>query len=211
MNLSVLWEERGVLLVNKPPGVPTAGDRLMDAGSVQFALMEANRGRMVWAIHQLDRDTSGLNLFVKKKSLVEPWSRALGEGRKEYLAICHGRVRQDVFVIDDPLGWIVPGRKRGVVASGKDARTEVHVLARSGDFSFLRVILHTGRTHQIRLHLAHHNHPLVGERRYCIPPCEEHERHALHAWRLEVLGEVFVAPVPLDFEVLMEDLGMRWP
>ena len=85
----ILHEADGVIVVNKPVGWPSTGRDLDDPKCVQHLLMARAR-RMVWAVHQLDADTSGVNVFVRRKSLVEPWAQKLRKGRKEYCSFCKG-------------------------------------------------------------------------------------------------------------------------
>lgn len=195
----IIHERDGVIVVNKPAGMPTAGDTLEQEGSLQFALMQHYR-RMIWAVHQLDRDTSGLNLFVRRKSLVAPYTQHLKQGHKDYIALCHGHPPHAHFFIREPLGFIPALGRRGVLATGKPSRSEVWVQAHSAHASGVRVRLHTGRTHQIRVHMAHHGHALLGDTLYGGPAlADAPARQLLHAHTLELAGERFVAPVPLDF------------
>lgn len=208
--ISVLHDAAGVVVVDKPAGLETAGRSLADPRSVQHRLA-AQLGRPVWAVHQLDRDTSGVNVFVRKASLVAAWQAELKRARKVYLAIAHGRFAEASVEVDAPLRYDEASR-RWVVREGREARTRVARIAVTDAFSALEVTLLTGRTHQARVHLAHLGHPLAGERRYRDPPSEAHARHALHAWRLELAdGRRFVAPIPDDLRVLAERLGLGLP
>lgn len=208
--ISVLHDAAGVVVVDKPAGLETAGRSLADPRSVQHRLA-AQLGRPVWAVHQLDRETSGVNVFVRKRSLVAAWQAELKRARKVYLAIVHGRFAEESARVDAPLRYDEPSR-RWVVGEGREARTRVLRLAASDAFSALEVTLLTGRTHQARVHLAHLGHPLAGERRYRDPPPPAHPRHALHAWRLELAdGRRVVAPIPDDLRALAERLGLPLP
>lgn len=206
----ILREADGLILINKPAGVPTASDKLDEPGSIQFDLM-AHYRRMIWAVHQLDRDTSGLNVFVRRKKLVQAWVDAMRRGSKTYLALCSGRVEFGRRVVDLPLGWIPETRRRGPLETGQAAKTVFEVIDRSDDATLLSARLLTGRTHQIRLHLEHLGHPLLGERRYIPEPCERAGRQMLHAWRLDARGERFMAPVPGDMMSLLGELGLELP
>jgi 23S rRNA-/tRNA-specific pseudouridylate synthase len=209
--LHILRDEDGAVVVDKPPGLESTGRSLDDPGAVQFWLSR-QLGRKVWAVHQLDRDTSGALVFVRKKSLVAEWQRLLGDARthKRYLALAHGCFQGDRRSVDAPLAYDPRARRWVVRKGGKEARSEVVPLARTEDASALEVILHTGRTHQARVHLAHLGHPLFGEARYRAPPCVLHPRHALHARRIELAdGRVFTAPIPDDLVALARRLGLR--
>ena len=172
----ILLERDGLIVVDKPPHLPTSGRTLEDADCVQFWLMRRAR-RMVWAVHQLDADTSGLNIFVSRKSLVPAWQRRtrFPNARKSYLAIAHGAPDWDQRRLSAPIGFVeTPARRSwAVVDSGKHAATRFEVLSRSADGKTcaLRATLETGRTHQIRVHLQHLGLSLIGEEWYRDEPC----------------------------------------
>lgn len=211
----LLHDADGVIVCNKPPGLPSTGRSLDDPDCLQHLLTVYCR-RMVWAAHQLDADTSGLNVFVRRSSLVAPWQNRLRwpNARKQYIAAVHGAVSLDMRAIDAPLGPLdATARQLGVTQHGKPAFTELEVLDRNDRFSLLRVTLRTGRTHQIRIHLAHVGHPIVGEQWYRRPPCTLHARQALHAWRLDfddaLEPQGISAPVPDDLRALFGSLNLQ--
>lgn len=206
MTLRVLYEDRELCVVDKPAGLEATGKTLDDPRSVQHRLARQLR-RPVWAIHQLDRDTTGVLVFVRRASLVAPWQRALAEGTKTYLAIAHGVPAWTAQLVDAPLRYD-EGLRRWTVGEGKPARTRVRALASGEGFTLFEVELLTGRTHQARVHLAHLGHPLAGERRYRDPPSTVHPRHALHAARLDIDGRSFEAPLPEDLRVFAERAGL---
>jgi 23S rRNA-/tRNA-specific pseudouridylate synthase len=208
----IVAEADGLVVVNKPPGICSTGKDLNDPECVQ-ALLVSYYWKPVWALHQLDKDTSGINLFVRKKSLVDVWKTKMQEGgRKEYLAICRGRFGHERLRVDAPLGWIEAERGYGVTLDGKPAATEFELLSQGEDASLLRCRLLTGRTHQIRLHLGHVGHPLLGENRYLDPPCRRHRRQALHAARLSFEGgPTYSAPLPDDLRTLAQREGLSVP
>lgn len=210
----IIGEIDSVYFLNKPAGWPTSGRSLDDPDCLQHRMMQ-HVGRMVWAVHQLDGDTSGLNVFTRKRERVPHWQKRLHfpQARKEYLALVHGEVRGPLK-IEDPIGRRVDG-SWGVSDSGKSALTLVTPIATNGNVSLLRIHLRTGRTHQIRVHLSHHGHPLVGEFWYIDAPCTLADRHMLHAWRTrfdrqEEPGRV-VAAVPPDMLRVAEKLGVPIP
>ncbi|RZO50797.1 MAG: RluA family pseudouridine synthase [Sandaracinaceae bacterium] len=210
--LSILHDADGVVVVDKPPGLEATGRTPDDPGGVQHHLAVQLR-RPVWAVHQLDRDTSGVLIFVRKRSLVARWQEALARGDKRYVALVHGREGHgsEAFeprTIDAPVAYDRGARRWVVREGGKPARSTVEVVSVGADAMRVHVTLHTGRTHQARVHLAHVGHPLVGERRYRTPPCELHPRHALHAARVAALGAVFEAPLPEDLRALARRLGL---
>lgn len=207
----ILFEEDGVLAVDKCPDLPTSGRSLEDEDCLQFALM-GRHGGMVWAVHQLDADTSGVNLFTTRKELVERLKRAMAADTalKSYLTIVHGEPPWEEHVCESPVGSLGGGRL-GVTATGRSARSSFRVLARAPGFAAVRADISTGRTHQIRIHLSSLGHPLVGEEWYREEPCALHPRQALHARRLR-LGDPepldVRAPLPLDLRQLLERLRL---
>ncbi|MBI4881434.1 MAG: RluA family pseudouridine synthase [Planctomycetes bacterium] len=208
-----LYEEGGLVVVDKPAGIPSTGLSLDDPRCLQFWLMR-HFGGMVWAVHQLDADTSGVNVFARAKALVAAMKTrmAAATGVKRYFAVCHGAPDFDEKEIDAPIGFLDAEETRlGVTPSGKSARSLVTVLERSGAFAALSVRIFTGRTHQIRIHLAHAGHPLVGEARYRAPPCVLLRRQALHATAMRFADGLepaaFVAPLPADLRELLVRLG----
>lgn len=208
----VIHEAEGLLVVDKPPGLPTSGRDLEDANCLQWHLMR-RLGRMVWAVHQLDADTSGLNVFVTRKSLVAVCAQRLRfpEGRKFYIAICHGEPEFDTLLVQEPIGELGP-RRLGVTPLGKPCQSVLTSLSRARGYGLVGVELRTGRTHQARIHLAYLGHPLVGEPFYREPPCELMPRHALHAARLELGGEdslVLSAELPRDLRIFCEKMGLE--
>jgi len=174
--IQVIHEDAQLLVVHKPAGLvchPTKGDAGSSLiGRVRMHLGAEEEPQMV---HRLDRETSGVMVFGKTTE-TSSWLRqcwALGLVTKEYLAIVHGHPGADSGVIDAPLGRDetseVAIRDR-VRPDGAAARTRFRVVRRFGRreglFSLVRIGLDTGRKHQIRIHLAHVGHPLVGDKLY---------------------------------------------
>lgn len=202
----VLFDNDGIVIVNKPFDIPTSGRALDDDDSVQYWMIQKYE-TMVWAVHQLDADTTGVNLFTTRKKLVGKLQKCLAseQSTKTYLAIVHGEPEWDSISCRESIGY-VSERSLGVTPDGKSAHSEFRVLDRSQGKSLIQAQIYTGRTHQIRIHLSHLGFPLVGEEWYRNPPCREHVRQALHAWKLK-MGQPFdidiVSPVPNDFHALM--------
>ncbi len=208
-----LYEDGGLVVVDKPAGIPSTGLALDDPRCLQFWLMR-HYGGMIWAVHQLDADTSGVNVFAREKALVAAMKARMTAptGVKTYFAVCHGSPAFEQREIDAPIGFLDAEETRlGVLQGGKSARSLVTVLERSGPFAALSVRIFTGRTHQIRIHLAHAGHPLVGEAWYRAPPCSLTPRQALHAAALRfedgLEPAAFVAPLPADLRELLARLG----
>jgi 23S rRNA pseudouridine1911/1915/1917 synthase len=216
MPLAVVYEDDELLIVDKEAGRvvhPAAGNwsgtllnGLLDRYPQSAALPRAG------IVHRLDKDTSGLMVVGKTLVAVTALVRAIAgrEVRRRYLAIAHGKPAASSFSVEAPIGRDPQMRLRmAVVASGKAARTDVECLASDDGLSALRCTLHTGRTHQIRVHLSSRGLPLVGDRLYGGKPAYGIERQALHAAEL-----AFAHPLsghPLAFaSALPPDLAPTW-
>lgn len=191
--LSVLWHDRHLLFANKPTGqlAHQAGKQL--AGTLLNQLqdwaaehhIDRNEVRL---LNRIDRETSGiviatLDLAAHQILATQLEARTL---RKEYRAICCGipAVRDGEW--NEPLGPLGEHTiRRGVLPDGQPSRTEYHVEETAGDWAALRLVLHTGRQHQIRVHAAQHGHPLLGDWVYGAPIAEL-PGQALHAWMVEL-------------------------
>lgn len=213
----VLVEHDGVVVCDKPPGLPSTGRSLADPWCLQALLMVRRRRSKVWAAHQLDQQTSGVNLFVLRKALVAEAAGWLRAGTKRYLAVVHGRVEAP-RTVDAPLGRVARGGRQmaAVTPRGKPSRSTISPISCGADASLVEVTLHTGRTHQARLHLAHIGHPVLGEQLHRSPPCVRHERHALHAWQLSLPHappplRTLRAPLPSDLLALCAALELALP
>ncbi|MGJ8653444.1 MAG: RluA family pseudouridine synthase [Opitutaceae bacterium] len=210
----ILSQSEGLYIINKPPSWPTTGRTLDDDDCIQFHLIK-HHGGMVWSLHQLDADTTGLCFFTTRKDWVQPikelWSHP--ETHKEYLAIIHGAPNWTEFEVDAPIGKNDVGQL-GVHPKGKPARSRLEVIDSQNGFSLLRVHLFTGRTHQIRIHLQHLGYSLVGEEWYRAEPCTLHPRQALHAYRIQLPDDSrfeansFTAPLPEDLRQLASQLKL---
>jgi 23S rRNA-/tRNA-specific pseudouridylate synthase len=172
----------------KPVGLATTGRTLDDPDCLQSELMAHLNRRKVWAVHQLDKGTSGVCLFALRKPSVPLWVERLRRGNKLYLGVCSGRLtgRHSVRA---PIGQIrrSDGRTQAaVVSDGKPAHSTITALQSVDDRTLFTAQIHTGRTHQIRLHMGHLGHPLVGEKLHRTPACDEWPFPALHSWCLEL-------------------------
>lgn len=216
MPLAIVYEDDDLLVVDKEAGRvvhPAAGNwsgtllnGLLDRYPQSAALPRAG------IVHRLDKDTSGLMVVGKTLVAITALVRAIAgrEVQRRYLAIAQGKPAAATFSVDAPIGRDPQMRLRmAVVGSGKPARTDVECLAAADGFSALRCTLHSGRTHQIRVHLSSRGLPLVGDRLYGGKPAFGIERQALHAAQL-----AFAHPrseLPLAFASrLPPDLAGAW-
>lgn len=233
MPLEIIFEDEHLAVINKPAGLvvhPAPGhweDTLVNALVARGTTLSGGAAGRPGIVHRLDRDTSGLMVIAK----TDPSHRRLGAMlaarriSRRYAALCWGHLDQSPTVIEAALARHPRDRKRiAVTAGGRASRTDAHVVGRFPLVDLLRLELHTGRTHQIRVHLAHIGHPVVGDpvygaggsRRMTGPqrtPAEALERlaprQALHAawlqFRHPISGESldFRAEWPADLTALL--------
>jgi 23S rRNA pseudouridine1911/1915/1917 synthase len=212
-------EDPTVLVLDKPPGLavhPTG--RIRQGTLVQhLALRDAALGLRtgIHPVHRLDRDTSGLLLIARTPGAHAQLDRDLREGRihRRYLALASGTPDVPGGLIDLPLGREPGGGSRRVVRTdGDEARTRIRVVEAWPGATLLDVTLETGRTHQIRAHLAHLGCPLLGDRLYGGPSGPASPRTALHAVGLSFPHPAtgspveLEAPLPPELQALLESV-----
>ncbi|HLW46473.1 MAG TPA: RluA family pseudouridine synthase [bacterium] len=225
--LDIVLEDQDLLVVNKPAGLTVHPAPGHPSGTLVNALLSAVRdlagiggALRPGIVHRLDKDTSGLLVVAKSDAA----HRALAAqfkahtAQRTYLAVVRGVPRRDSGTIRAPLGRHAVRRTRiAVVPHGRDAVTHYTVLERFRDAALLACRLETGRTHQIRVHLAHAGHPLFGDPVYGRARAPEIARQALHAARLEFMhprtGRLVAcsAPLPDDMVRLLERLRRESP
>ena len=237
--LDIVFEDDDLLLVNKPAGLvihPAAGN---PTGTLVNALLHhcsdlsgIGGVERPGIVHRLDKDTTGLLVVAKSDRAHLGLSIAFRNRKihKTYLAVCYGAPGEPDGVVDEPIDRHPRERQRmAIVAEGRPARTLYHVDEQFAGASLISCRPVTGRTHQIRVHMAHVGHAIVGDPLYAgrqwrslsDPPsqaaCRSFPRQALHARRLGFIHPVthkevtFEAPVPADFEELVATLRTATP
>lgn len=228
--LDILYEDQDILVVNKPKGMvvhPAAGHY---SGTLVNALMYhckdslsgINGVMRPGIVHRIDMDTTGSLLVCKNDEAHRILAEQLKEHtiRREYHAIVYGNIKEDTGTVDAPIGRHPTDRKKMSInhKNGKHAVTHYEVLERFGNFTYIRCRLETGRTHQIRVHMASLHHPLLGDEVYgpsSRPPFPGLKGQVLHAKILGIYhpatGEYmeFDAPLPQYFVDLLQKLRRK--
>ena len=224
--LDILFEDDDILVLNKAPGMvvhPAPGHY---TGTLVNALLHhcpnlSGIGGVArpGIVHRLDQDTSGCLIVAKSQLAMDALVHAFASHEhigKTYLAICHGRPRLDAGRIENQIGRHPVDRKRMAIVEkgGKTAITNYSLLKNYGTYSSIECRIETGRTHQIRVHMASLGCPVVGDATYGksvwdkrltpIPP-----RQMLHAWKLKLWHPTlnqqmeFIAPIPTDMAIYL--------
>jgi 23S rRNA pseudouridine1911/1915/1917 synthase len=220
--LEVVYEDADLAVINKPAGMvvhPAPGhytgtlvNALLGRGGSWSAVGGSTRPGIV---HRLDKGTSGLIVVARNDVSHRTLSAQLKDRSlsRTYMAIVRGRMREDAGELEGPIGRDPKERKRmAVVSGGRFARTRYQVVERARAHTLLRCDLDTGRTHQIRVHLAALGHPIAGDAEYGGRKPGEPPRPMLHAWRLRLRHPhtqavmSFEAPPPADFNDYWDSL-----
>lgn len=208
MDLRVVYEDAEVLAVDKPPFLlvhPTSPDqdRTLAHGVAHHLARDGVHAR-VHPVHRIDRDTSGLVVFAKTGHAHHRLDLQLrsGEMKREYLALVDGEVEGDRGTVDAPIGRDPRNPVLRVVRNdGDPAVTRWKVAERHPGATLLRLELETGRTHQIRVHLLHAGHAVLGDRQYGRKGVHLIKRQALHAAHLAFAHPASGEPIRLDAEL----------
>lgn len=223
--LDIIYQDEDVAVVNKEQGMvvhPSAGH---PSGTLVNALMHhikdlssINGVVRPGIVHRIDKDTSGLLMIAKNDEAHNALAAELKDKKslRKYLAIVHGNLPKDRGVIEAPIGRSDKDRKKqAVTAKGKPAVTRFQVLERFGDYSLVELTLETGRTHQIRVHMAYIGHPVAGDPAYGPRKTLAGQGQFLHAQTLGFThpktGQelVFTAPAPAIFQKTLETLRAK--
>ena len=224
--LDVLFEDEDIIVINKPAGLtvhPGAGQRehtLVNAllSHCGVSLSGIGGKERPGIVHRLDKETSGCLVVAKNDIAHRELSKqfAARTVEKIYLALVTGKLRKPAGVIEEKIGRHPVHRQRMRVTSlrGRTAKTEYRVICSSEQASLIECRLHSGRTHQIRVHLHHLGHAVLGDKVYAARFAKNFPRQMLHAWKLGFhhprTGELknFEAPSPADFKQAVSAVGM---
>ncbi len=216
----ILFEDEQMLAIDKPAGVAVHGGSGVSFGVIEQLRQARPGARMLELVHRLDRDTSGVLLVAKKRSALTRLQDQFRdrETGKTYLALVKGQWPTNKKVIDLPLQrYLLPsgvgeGERRVRIAHKDDANAQraitlVRVARLVGDYSLLEVTIKTGRTHQIRVHLASQGYPIVGDDKYGDFELNKRmsaqglKRMFLHAWRLQFVHPQLGKPQTLQADL----------
>ena len=214
MDLDIVYEDEDVILINKPKGMvvhPAPGhtkDTLVNGllYHCQGNLSGINGVARPGIVHRIDRDTTGILIVCKNDMAHNSIAAQLKEHSitRRYRALVHGNLKEDRGTVEGPIGRHPVDRKKMAIneRNGKPAVTHYRVLQRFGNYTYIECVLETGRTHQIRVHMASIGHPLVGDEVYGPAKCPfKLEGQCLHAM---VLG--FVHPRTGEYMEFSTDL-----
>lgn len=219
--LDIVYEDDDVIVINKPQGMvvhPAPGHdehTLVNALLYHCPLSTINGTFRPGIVHRIDKDTSGLLMVAKNDKAHRSLAKQLKDKTniREYVALVHGRIAEDEETINAPIGRSLKDRKKqAVVKDGRNAVTHFEVLKRYRDYTFVKCILETGRTHQIRVHMKYIGHPLVGDPLYGPKKTIKGNGQFLHAGKLGFVHPttgkllIFEAPLPKIFQECLEKL-----
>ncbi|MGH8618528.1 MAG: RluA family pseudouridine synthase [Burkholderiales bacterium] len=226
IRIPVLYEDEAILAIDKPAGLAVHGGSGIALGAIEALRAQRPEARFLELVHRLDRDTSGVLLVAKKRSALTALHAQLREGRvgKRYLALAAGTWRHGRRAVKEALAefTLASGERRvRVQDDGRYAHTDFSLVKPYEGYSLLAAELKTGRTHQIRVHLQHLGHPIVGDAKY-----GDYERNRalvkrgfkrmfLHAARVAFehpvskVRTVIESPLPAELQAFLDGLPAK--
>ena len=217
--MQIIYEDKFIIVVDKPAHLLTIAtqnekERTMFHQVITYERAK-NKNNKVFIVHRLDKDTSGLMLVAKNEETKEALSMMLKkkEVKRTYLALVEGVIKENRGTIDAPIGRDPKDRlKMKVVSGGKEAVTHFSVIKRYHNKTLIECVLDTGRTHQIRVHLAYINHPVVNDPVYGNSKKTTSFGQMLHSYKIELIEPItkehleFTKDVPLEFKAYLDEL-----
>jgi 23S rRNA pseudouridine1911/1915/1917 synthase len=231
LDLKIVFENHDLLVIDKPAGLvvhPGAGNADKTLANILISkypsIKNVGDPHRPGIVHRLDEDTSGLIVVAKTQEAYEFLKQTFQDRNidKEYLALVHGKVEKLHGFVDLAIGKASSHRKMKIDDAGKVAKTEYWVMGTRieglDEMTLLRVKLHTGRTHQIRVHMNAIGHPLVGDQTYGKfqkADLSFINRQFLHAYRLkfQLMDQTWielVSPLPEDLQAVLTQLGIKY-
>lgn len=222
--LDIVYEDEDILIINKEKGMVVHPGNGNPDGTLVNAVMAKCKGSLSGiggkirpgVVHRIDKDTSGLVIIAKNDKAHINISEQIKnrEVKKVYVALVRGVISENEAVINMPIGRSTKDRKKMAVSrNGKEAITEFEVLKRYKDFTYIKLNIKTGRTHQIRVHMSEIGHPVVGDEVYSNGKNPFNVKgQMLHAKELEFVHPTtnkkvkFEAPLPKYFKDILEEL-----
>jgi len=216
-DLPLLYEDEGLIAANKPAGMAVHGGSGISYGVIEQLRLARPQAKFLELVHRLDRDTSGLLLLAKKRSVLTAMHELIRTGQmdKRYLVLVHGKWPAGKQHVKLKLQRYVTGageRRVSVDDEGRESHTVFELERECGGYSLLQAQLKTGRTHQIRVHLAHLGFPIAGDDKYGDFELNKRlakqglKRMFLHAWKLAFVHPLdaekvkLAAPLPQELE-----------
>ncbi|CDM68651.1 RluA family pseudouridine synthase [Clostridium bornimense] len=219
MDLDIIYEDSDIIIINKPPNLVVHPTKSHQSGTlangVLYHFRENGDSSIVRLVSRLDMNTSGLIIIAKNQFSHMALQRDMTEGHvdKIYRAICHNKMKYSEGTINLPIYASEESKPRRIIDDrGQRSITHYKVIEELNDATYIELKLETGRTHQIRVHLAYYEYPIFGDNLYGKEEKEFIDRQSLHAYKLRFnhpkTGErmEFIAPIPDDMNNLLNKL-----
>lgn len=212
-SIKILYEDKNLLAIDKPEGIASISESNVLKETVH-SILEKKYSQKLFIVHRLDKDVSGIILFAKNskthKFLNKQFEYRLI--KKNYIALVHGIIKENNGLIDEPIREFGSGRMGVDKVKGKVSLTKFKVLERFHSYTLLELNPQTGRRHQLRVHLYHIGHPIVGDIRYGDKAMQkEYSRLMLHANKIELFIEekknlIIKSDLPETFNQILEEI-----
>lgn len=222
MELDIIYEDEYTLVINKEDGLSVYPTHSQEdntlANGVQYYFNQTKHPSGIHFVHRLDTNTSGAIMIAKNSYAHHLLDLQLKDNviKRNYIAIVEGILQTKKGRIDAPIARIdAQTTKRKVSVNGDKAITNYEVIGENNDYSMVMVSLETGRTHQIRVHFSHINHPIVGDKLYGSRRNESMDRQALHSYQLQWKDiqteeiRVVTASIPIDMQEFIKTIDLK--